>query len=333
MGDKLITVFGGSGFLGRHVVREAAKRGYRVRVAVRKPQLAHFLKPLGDVGQIQLVKATLRNRRSIAAALEGANVAVNLIGILHQAGGPNLLPFGGEAFFTVHGRGAGAIAELAEKAGTERVIHVSAIGADASSPSHYAQSKAEGERLVRDAAPTATILRPSIVFGPNDQFFNRFAAMAAAAPALPLIGGGKTRFQPVYVDDVADAVCEAIARPESAGRTYELGGPAIYSFKELMEILLKVIERRRFLAPIPFPIAGLIGLFGQSVGRVAPGGPPITVDQVKLLKSDNVVGASGEEGVGRLEDFGLTPQTLESVIPSYLERYRKYGQFEANRVG
>ncbi|MEL7028415.1 MAG: complex I NDUFA9 subunit family protein [Pseudomonadota bacterium] len=333
MRDQLLTIFGGSGFIGRHVVREAAKRGYRVRAAVRKPHLAHFLRPLGDVGQIQIVQANLRHRASIAEAVKGADAVVNLVGILHQAGRPHFMPVNGEAFFAVHAQGARNIAELAAAAGASRFVHVSAIGADPASPSLYARSKAEGERLVREAFPDAVVLRPSIVFGPKDEFFNRFASMARLSPALPLIGFGKTKFQPVYVDDVADATCAALDQPETAGRTYELGGPSVYSFRELMELMLSVIERRRWLAPVPFPVAGLIGLAGQTLGRLAPGGPPLTEDQVALLKRDNVVGADGEENTGRIEDLGVRPQTVEAILPTYLERFRRYGQFEPNRVG
>ncbi len=317
MAGKLAVVFGGSGFIGRNVVRELAKRGWRVRVAVRRPHLAQFLRPMGAVGQIQLVQTNIRYRGSVAAALKGADAVVNLVGILSQNGA--------QKFKTVQAAGAGTIATLAREAGVENFVHVSAIGADPESASLYARTKGEGERAVREAIPAATILRPSIVFGPEDKFFNKFAAMAMLSPALPLIGGGKTKFQPVYVDDVADAICEALARPEAKGRIYELGGPRIYTFKELLKLMLREIGRKRILAPVPFPIASAIGFFGQIAGRVPFVEPPLTQDQVKLLKRDNVVSESPE--LGTLADFNIAPSTVESILPSYMVRYRKYGQF------
>ncbi|MEM8987741.1 MAG: complex I NDUFA9 subunit family protein [Pseudomonadota bacterium] len=324
MTTNLITVFGGSGFVGRNVVRELAKHGYRVRVAVRRPHLAHFLKPLGDVGQIQLQQTNARHRPSVDKAVEGASAVVNLVGILTQSGA--------QSFFAVHANGARLVAEAAAAADVGTFVQVSAIGADAASPSLYARSKAAGETAVRKAFPEAAVLRPSIVFGPEDDFFNRFAAMARFSPALPAIGGGKTRFQPVYVDDVADAVCAAIERPDAKGRTYELGGPKVYTFIELMKIMLEIIERKRFLAPVPFPIAKLIGIAGQIAGRLPFVDPILTEDQVKLLKRDNVVGQSGEDNIGTLADLGVAPQALEAILPTYLERYRKYGQFEPSRA-
>ncbi|MHA7871502.1 MAG: complex I NDUFA9 subunit family protein [Hyphococcus sp.] len=317
MTGKLAVVFGGSGFVGRNVVRELAKRDWRVRVAVRRPHLAQFLRPMGAVGQIQLKQTNIRHRASVAAALEGADAVVNLVGILRQTGA--------QRFDTVQAGGAAAIAELAHEAGTERLIHVSAIGADPESDSLYARTKGEAEQAVLRSTPSATIMRPSIVFGPEDGFFNKFAAMALVSPALPLIGGGKTRFQPVYVDDVADAICEALVRPETAGRVYELGGPRIYTFKELMQLMLREIDRRRLLVPVPFPIASLIGLFGEMAGLAPFAEPPLTRDQVKLLKRDNIVDTSGT--VGTLADLENEPHTVESILPSYMGRYRRYGQF------
>ena len=317
---KLAAVFGGSGFVGRNVVRELAKRGWRVRVAVRRPHLAQFLRPMGAVGQVQLKQANIRHRSSIAEALQGADVVVNLVGILHQAGG--------QGFKAVQADGAAAVAELAAEEGVDALVHVSAIGADPESRSLYARSKGEGERAVRDHMPSATILRPSIVFGPEDDFFNRFAAMAASLPPfspLPLIGGGKTRFQPVYVDDVADAVCEALARADAKGRVYELGGPRIYTFKELMVLMLDEIGRRRPLVPVPYFMASLIGLVGEFAGRAPFVDPPLTRDQVELLKRDNVAGAGG--AVGTLSDLVDNPNTVESILSSYMVRYRRYGQF------
>lgn len=316
---RLAVVFGGSGFLGRNVVRELAKRGWRVRVAVRRPHLAQDLKPMGVVGQIQLAQCNIRYRPSIAEALKGADAVVNLVGILSQ-NGP-------QTFDALQSAGAGAVAELASAAGAKTLVHVSSIGADAGSDSLYARSKAEGERAVRAAFPTATILRPSIVFGPEDGFFNKFASMALFSPALPLIGGGATRLQPVYVDDVADAICEALIRPEVAGRTYELGGPRIYTFRTLMQLLLAEIGRKRLLVPVPFALAPLVGVAGEIVGAAPFFDPPVTRDQIRMLKADNVVGASREEAVGTITDLGIEPVTVESVLPSYMVRFRKYGQF------
>jgi len=325
MTGELITVFGGSGFVGRHVVRELAKRGYRVRVAVRRPHLAHFLKPLGVVGQIQLAQANVRYRPSIAEALEGASGVVNLVGVLAEQGP--------QKFDAVQSQGAANIAEAAAKRGIDRFIHVSAIGADANSESKYARSKGEGERAVRAHVAEATILRPSIVFGPEDDFFNRFAGMATTTPfsPLPLIGGGRTRFQPVYVDDVADAACAALEDPKARGRIYELGGPNIYTFRELMKIMLDIIERKRLMVPIPFFAANVMGAGGDALGALPFIEPPITRDQVKMLRRDNVVGASSED-VGTIEELGIRPSTLETVLPTYLERFRRYGQFEPERA-
>lgn len=319
MTGKLATVFGGSGFLGRHVVRELAKRGWRVRVAVRRPHLAQFLRPMGAVGQIQLKQCNVRHRGSIEEAVKGADAVVNLVGILAQSGK--------QRFDAVQAGGAAAIAEAAAEAGIKALAHVSAIGADPDSDSDYARTKGEGERAARDAVETATILRPSIVFGPEDAFFNKFAEMATSTPftPLPLIGGGKTRFQPVYVDDVADAVCEALVRPEAAGGVYELGGPRIYTFRELMELMLHEIGRSRILAPVPFPVASLIGFGGEIAGKAPFIEPPLTRDQVKMLKRGNIVNDDGS--VGTLADLGVDPHTVESVLPGYMEPYRRYGQF------
>ncbi|MCI5044648.1 MAG: complex I NDUFA9 subunit family protein [Aquisalinus sp.] len=324
MTGKLAVVFGGSGFVGRNVVRELASRGWRVRAAVRRPHLAQFLRPMGAVGQVQLFQANVRTASSVADALQGADAAVNLVGILAEDGK--------QKFPTVQAEGAQTIASLAAAQGITNVVHVSAIGALASSNSDYARTKAEGEAAMREHLPTATILRPSIIFGPRDDFFNRFADMARLSPALPLIGGGKTRFQPVYVDDVADSVCAALEDKNTDGRLYELGGPGVYNFKELMQYMLKVIGRRRLLLPLPFPVATGIGNIGGLVGRLPFVSPPLTADQVELLKADNVVGLSNEDDIGTIEDLGITPQTLESILPGYLVRFRKYGQFSPETV-
>lgn len=319
MTDKLAVVFGGSGFVGRNVVRELAKRGWRVRAAIRRPHHAQFLRTMGAVGQIQLEQTNVRFRGSVEHALEGADAVVNLVGILHQNGS--------QRFGAVQSGGAATIAQLAATKGIDRLVHVSAIGADASSASLYARSKGLGEQAVREAAPTATILRPSIIFGPEDEFFNKFAAMAMLSPMLPLFGGGKTRFQPVYVDDVADAICAALEDPGAAGRTFELGGPHIFTFRELLELMLREIGRKRLLLPIPFALGAPIGLAGEAIGLIPIFAPPITRDQIRLLKKDNVVGAGGEAQIGTLADLGVQPVSVEAILPSYMVRYRKYGQF------
>ncbi len=315
--SKLAVVFGGSGFIGRNVVRELAKRGWRVRVAVRRPHLAQFLRPMGAVGQVQLAQANIRYPNSIADALKGADAVVNLVGILSQSGRQN--------FEAVQANGVAAVAALAAEAGIEHFVQISAIGADPLSKSHYARTKGEGEKAVRAALPTATILRPSVVFGQEDAFFNKFAVMANFSPVLPLIGGGKPKFQPIYVDDVADAVCEALARPAAMGRVFELGGPRVYSFKELLQLMLDETERKRVLAPVPFPLASLIGLFGEIAAWAPFVTPPLTRDQVKLLQRDNIV--DSDPAIGTLADLEINPQTVESILPSYMVRYRKYGQF------
>lgn len=322
MTGRLAVVFGGSGFIGRNVVRELAARGWRVRVAVRRPHHAQFLRPMGAVGQIELRQANIRHAASVVEALKGADAVINLVGLLFQKGP--------QRFEAVQGAGAGALARFAAEAGAGAFVHVSAIGADANGDSLYARTKGEAERAVREAFPAAVILRPSVVFGPEDQFFNKFALLASLAPPfapLPLlIGGGRTKFQPVYVDDVADAVCEALARPEAQGRIFELGGPRVYTFRQLLEFMLKETGMKRVLLPVPFSIAPLVGLFGEIAGLAPFLDPPITRDQVKLLKRDNVVGASGEK-VGTLTDLGVNPRALEGVVPGYLVRFRKYGQF------
>ena len=317
MTGKLAVVFGGSGFVGRNVVRELARRGWRVRVAVRRPHLAQFLRPMGAVGQIQLKQCNVRYRPSVEDALIGADAVINLVGLLFQNGR--------QEFNSVQAMGSATIAKLAADAGVKSFVQLSAIGADSASESLYARSKGEGERAVCDAIPTATILRPSIVFGAEDSFFNKFATMASFSPMLPIIGGGNSKFQPVYVDDLADAICAALERPEAAGKTYEIGGPRSYSFRELMELMLSETGQRRVLVPIPFLVASWIGFVAQIIGRLPFMEPLLTQDQVKLLKHDNVVDMSG--AVGTIADLGVEPHTVESVLPSYMVRYRRYGQF------
>src|SRR5499425_3633072 len=273
--ETLVTVFGGSGFLGRHVVRALAKLGYRVRVAVRRPELAGFLQPLGRVGQIHAVQANVRHPASVEAAAREADVVINLVGILFERGR--------QQFDAVQSAGAEAVARAAA-AFDARIIHVSAIGADTESASHYARSKALGEKLVLSAVPSAVILRPSVLFGPEDDFFNKFAAIARLSPALPLVGGGHTRFQPIFAGDVANAVVAAIEGRAKDGEVYELGGPEVRSFKELMQFLLATIERRRLLLPIPFALAKLQAFFLQLLPK-----PLLTPDQVELLRGDVIV--------------------------------------------
>jgi NADH dehydrogenase len=316
--DEMITVFGASGFIGRYVVRALAKAGYRVRAATRRPHLANELRPMGVVGQIQLVQANLRDRESVARAVDGADGVINLVGVLYEDGS--------QTFDSLQARGAGLVAEAAKAAGIKRMVQISAIGADAESSSKYARTKALGEQAVREAMPDATILRPSIVFGAEDQFFNKFADMARFAPALPLIGGGKTKFQPVWSVDVAAAAVAALDDSSARGRIYELGGPGIYTFKELMAFILTTIRRKRLLVPVPFLAATGLGVMGDLTGRLPFVQPFLTRDQVKLLKVDNIVGISGEE-VGVIADLGVEPETIEAIVPGYLMRYRKGGQF------
>jgi NADH dehydrogenase len=311
--ETLVTVFGGSGFLGRHVVRALARRGYRIRVAVRRPDLTGHLQPLGRVGQIHAVQANLRFPESVEAATRDADAVINLVGILFERGK--------QRFEAVQAAGAETVAQAAATQGA-RLVHVSAIGADERSPSSEARSKAKGERLVQAALPSATILRPSIMFGPEDGFFNRFAAMARIAPALPLIGGGRTLFQPVFAGDVAAAVTAALDSHDPAGAIYELGGPEVKSFKELMQFILATIERRRLLLPIPFELARLQAYFLQLLPK-----PLLTPDQVELLKHDNVVSADAIREGRTLAAFGIDPVTIELVVPTYLWRFRKMGQF------
>ena len=319
MTGKLAVVFGGSGFIGRNVVRELAKRGWRVRAAVRRPHHAQFLRPMGAVGQVQLFQANVRHRPSIERAVKGADAVINLVGILHQEGA--------QSFSRVQAHGAAAIAAAAAKEGVEAIVHVSAIGADEASDSLYARTKGEAERAFREAAPGATIMRPSVVFGPEDQFFNKFATlMSMAPPFLPLpllIGGGEAKFQPVYVDDVADAICAALDDPKARSATYELGGPRVYTFRELLDFTLAETHQRRILAPVPFAVAPVMGFVGECVGALPFFAPPITRDQIKLMKRDNIVG----EGARTIGDLGITPKTVEAIVPAYLARFRKYGQF------
>ncbi|MFY8155251.1 MAG: complex I NDUFA9 subunit family protein [Rhabdaerophilum sp.] len=316
---RLVTIFGGSGFLGRHLTQALAKRGWRVRAAVRRPDLAGHLQPLGMVGQIHAVQANLRYPDSVARAVAGADAVVNLVGILHEGGR--------QTFSAVQAQGPRIVAEAAAKAGVESLVQVSAIGADPNSPADYARSKAAGEAATLAAFPTAVIMRPSIVFGPEDQFFNRFADMARFLPFLPLIGGGETKFQPVYVGDVAEAIARALEGAAKPGTTYELGGPEVKSFKALLEYILAITGRSRALVPLPFPIARL----QASVMELLPS-PMLTVDQVRMLETDNVVSAEAIAAKRNLAGLGVTPTTIEAVVPGYLYRFRKHGQFERAEI-
>ncbi len=316
MTRDLVTVIGGSGFIGRYVVRLLAKQNHRVRVAVRHPNEALFLKPMGDVGQIQLLETNIRNAASVARAVDGADAVVNLVGILQ--------PSGRQDFQSVHVAGPEAVAKAAVAAGVRRLVQLSAIGADRRADSAYARSKGEGEISVRAAFPAATVMRPSIVFGAEDGFFNRFAGLACVPLLpLPLIGGGKTRFQPVYVCDVAEAVTRAATQDGLAGQTFELGGPKVYSFREILELVLAQTQREKMMLPVPFFAARLVAAMAQAVFAVSPFDAPLTMDQVELLKHDNVVA----EGARTLRDLGIEPTPAEAIVGSYLERYRKQGEF------
>ena len=333
MKQRIVTVFGGSGFLGRHLVRHLAPSGAQIRVAVRDPEAAKFLKPLGGVGQIVPLHAHVRDPASLARALAGADAAVNLVGILNER--PHL------SFEQVHHQGAAKIAAAA--AGVRRLVHVSAIGADSASPSAYARSKGEGENAVRAGFPGASILRPSVVFGPEDDFFNRFGALARLVPVLPVFfdglprvdlmanfpwpsvefHAGTSRMQPVFAGDVAEAIVRALEAPDAVGETYELGGPTVYTLAELMTFVLEQTVRPPWLLPIPTWLGHLMGFFFEQavvpfafIGKYPA--PLITRDQVKLLKSDNVVGPDAKG----LDDLGIAPLAVEAVVPDYLARFR-----------
>jgi uncharacterized protein YbjT (DUF2867 family) len=316
--QNLVTVFGGSGFIGGQAVRALARKGWRIRVAVRQPNLAYEMRLNGDVGQIDIVQANIRNEPSVRRALAGASACVNLVGVLYETGR--------QGFQSLHAMGAATVAKVAREEGVERLVQMSALGADPESPSRYARTKAMGEAAVREAFPEAVILRPSIAYGPGDDFFNRFARMATLSPVLPLVGA-ETKMQPVFVGDVARAIAQAATAPDVAG-VYELGGPAVFTFRELMEMMLAQIHRRRLLLPLPFPIASLIGKGGNMIAALGLK-PPLTEDQAVMLKSDNV--CSGQ--APGLAELGVTPVTLEAVLPTYLYRYRRGGQFADQEEG
>ncbi|HUB64337.1 MAG TPA: complex I NDUFA9 subunit family protein [Methylocella sp.] len=326
--NRLVTVFGGSGFIGRHVVRALVQRGWRVRVAVRRPDLAFHLQPLGKVGQIHAVQANLRYPDSVAHALRDAVAAVNLVGILEESGA--------QSFDAIQNLGAQTAAKAAHEAGLEVFVQLSAIGADPASASVYAQTKAYGEAAVRIFRPDAIIFRPSVVFGPEDQFFNRFAAMARFMPVLPLIGGGKTKLQPVFAGDVGTAVALAVEGKATPGTTYELGGPEIAMLRQIYEFVLKVTGRRRRLLPVSFESAKILASITGSLTTLSLGLFPsifrISRDQVELLRNDNIVSPQALAEGRTLGGLGITPEPFETFVPTYLYRYRKTGQYAGMRV-
>jgi uncharacterized protein YbjT (DUF2867 family) len=314
----LVTIYGGSGFIGRHLVGAIAKTGARMRVAVRRPELAGHLQPLGGVGQINAVQANVRYPDSLLAAARGADAVVNLVGIL--------FPTGKQTFEAVQDEGAAHVAEAARAEGVRTMVHISAIGANEHSRSAYARSKAEGEAAVRKVFPDAVILRPSVVFGPEDEFFNRFAALARLFPALPLIGGGKTKFQPVFVGDVVKTVLAGLTGKAHAGAPYELGGPEVLTLKQVMERVLAYSMRKRLLVPLPFWLAKFQAAFLQLLPT-----PPLTIDQVRLLENDNVVSEEAKRSGRDLEALGIEPVAIAAIVPDYLEQFRPRGQFSQYR--
>ena len=312
--ETLVTVFGGSGFLGRNVVRALCRRDYRVRVAVRRPELAGYLQPSGKVGQVHTIQANLRYPASVEAAVRDSDVVINLVGILTEGGG--------QTFDAVQAKGAETVAKAAAAVGA-RLIHVSAIGADAESPSRYAKAKAAGEAAVTAAVPSATIFRPSVIFGPEDQFTNRFASLARLSPVLPLIGG-ETKMQPVYVGDVATAIADAVDGKAKAGATYELGGAEVLTMREIIEAIVTIADRKPALIPLPFGLARFQANFLQ----FAPGALKLTPDQVTLLERDNVVSDAAKAAGLTLEGLGISADSLEAIAPQYLWRFRPQGQFQ-----
>lgn len=312
---KLVTVFGGSGFVGRHVVRALARRGYRIRVAVRRPDLAFHLQPLGGVGQIAAVQANLRYRNSVERAIQGADHVVNCVGILFESGR--------NTFDAVQDFGARAIAEVCRAEGIG-MTQISALGADTGSESAYASAKGRAEEAISRILPDAVILRPSIIFGPEDDFFNKFAEMARFSPVLPLIGGGETKFQPVYVGDVAEVVARSVDGTLAPGKIYELGGPEVLSFKQCLQAMLAVIQRKRWLVSLPWGLASMIGSIASAIPLI---NPPLTKDQVTLLRTDNVVSEAAIRDGRTLEGLGMRAVTIEAILPTYLVRFRPQGQF------
>ena len=326
--NRLATVFGGSGFLGRHIVRALARRGWRVRVAVRRPDLAAFLQPIGSVGQIQAMQANLRYPASIAAALEDVDMVVNATGVRAESGA--------QTYAAVHVDGAASLARAAAAARVHSYVHISGIGAKARSDSAYVASKGRGESATLKAFPEATILRPSVVFGPEDDFFNRFGALARFLPVIPLFGGGNTRLQPVYVGDVARAVAAALAGEAKPGTIYELGGPQVMTLREAAELVMRTIERRRPLVPLPLFPSRLIASATTFASKATLGRFPKLLttsrDQVDLLAADNVVSAEAEAEGRVFRGLAIAPEAPDAIIPAYLVRFRKTGQYEAQRT-
>ena len=308
--DGLVVIVGGSGFIGRYLVQVLAQTGVRIRVVARNPQSALYLRPLGAVGQIQPFGGNVGDPGSMAAAFHGATAGVNLAGILAESGG--------QSFNKVQATGAANVAQAAANAGVSAFVHVSAIGVDAKAEAGYARTKAQGEAAVHAALPHATIVRPSIVFGQEDQFINRFAGLAARLPVMPVVAGG-TRFQPVFVLDVARAIAAALADPEAhGGKTYSLGGPRTYTFREILAFIMHEIRSKKSLVEVPDGIAAMMA----KLGRFVPGAP-MTWDQWQMLQHDNVV----PQGAPGLAELGIEPTPLESIAPAYLERYRTGGRF------
>ncbi len=317
----LVTVFGGSGFVGRHAVQCLAREGWRIRAAMRRPDLAGYLQPMGRLGQIHSVQANVRYPDSVQHAVKDALAVVNAVGILS--------PTGRQTFEAVHVQGSRAVARAAREAGAQRLVHISAIGADPRSPSAYARTKAEAEEAVLEEFPDAIIIRPSVVFGPEDDFFNRFGSMARFGPFLPLIGGGRTRFQPVYAGDLGSAVAHAVGGNGTPGTIYEAGGPEIFTFRELLGKVQEWTDHQRPCIPIPFWLASLAAILTWPLPN---GMRPITLDQVRLLKSDNVVSAAAEQEGRTLQALGVSRlHTIESIVPAYIERFRPRGQFARYR--
>lgn len=308
--SRLVTIFGGSGFLGRVIVRVLADEGWRIRAAVRRPNTANYLRPAGRVGQIQIMKANVRDADAVSAAMRGADAVINLVGILHESGA--------QRYRALHVEAAARIAEASARHGVARLVHVSSLGAGKDAAAHYFRTKAEGEDAVRAAFPEATIVRPSLVFGPDDDFFNRFASLARMLPALPLIGGGRMRFQPVYVGDVAAAVSRLLKDSRTAGKTYELAGPEVLTMRDVLALVLRETHRKRLLVPIPFWLARIQGAL---LGLLPS--PMLTLDQVRMLETDNVA----SEGTPGLRDLGIVPTAAEAILPTYLWRFRKEGEF------
>lgn len=327
MTNELVVVFGGSGFIGKQVVRALAKRGYRIRVPMRRPHLGTELRVLGDVGQVQLVQANLRFPESVDAALEGADAVINLVSVINSSGK--------QSFNNLHVEAARTLAERAAQHGITKFVQVSALGAAANGARYY-KSKFAGEKVVRENVPTATVLRPSVVFGPEDHFFNRFAAVGRLMSfvplgGIPMFGGGKTKMQPVFVGDVADAIVAAVERDDARGKTYELGGPRAYTFKELMQFMRTTIDRKFILPSVPFVFGYPMGLFTEWAFKLNPlMQTPVTGDQVMMMTRDNAVGA--DANAGKIQDLGVTAlESVESIAPTYLWRYRPYGQFQTKQ--